>query len=265
MGALGVWIYNLAFATGHQRVAAGTGSLFTSLNPAMTFLLAVATGLERPRWNKVAGLVASVLGLYVVVVHGAGKALEAAYVRDALVLMAAPISWACYSVVSKPLTMRHSPLHLNFLVLGIASVPALGLALVDRSLHAKAALWGPGRHVAVQFLALACTVVGFWLWFEALKRVPATTAAAFVFLNAPLTVGFEWLWFDRVPGPAWFLGGAIVLAGVFISTRDRPASEPEPPAAEPPSEPPATPPPLERLPTRGASSPTGDAPVPGAA
>lgn len=220
LGLLAVWGYNLAFAAGHHRVPAGTGSLFTVLNPVLTFVLAAAIGLERPTLRKALGIALACAGLYTVVVYGAGRKVEPAYLRDALLLLGAPISWALYTVLSKPLVERFSPLHLNFLVLGLASLPALGIAVVDRGFHAKVAAWGGDRFFAALFLALACTVLAFWLWYEALKRLPATTAAAFVFLNAPLTVAFEWLWFGRVPRPAWVVGCAVVLAGVYLSTRE---------------------------------------------
>lgn len=226
LGLLNVWGYNLAFAAGHHRVPAGTGSLFTVLNPVLTFVLAVALGHERARWSKVAGIALAFSGLYTVVIYGSGRAVEAAYLRDALLLLGAPLSWSLFTVLSKPLLGRYRPLTLNFLVLGLASLPALGFAVVSTPFHAKVAAWGAERHLWALFLALVCTLLGFWLWYEALKRVPATTAAAFVFLNAPLTVAFDRLWFGHVPRSAWVLGCALVLAGVWISTREAAPTSP---------------------------------------
>ncbi|HRC84827.1 MAG TPA: DMT family transporter [Thermoanaerobaculia bacterium] len=221
LGLLSVWTYNLAFAVGHHRVPAGTGSLFTVLNPVLTFFLTVALGQERATWLKVAGLALAIVGLYTVVIHGSGRMVEPAYLRDALILVGAPASWSLCTTFSKPLVGRFSPLHLNFLVLGLASLPTLPLALADRGFQARVAAWTLPRYGAALFLALACTVLAFWLWYEALQRLPASTAAAFVFLNAPMTVAFEWLWFGRVPRPVWWLGCAVVLAGVYLCTRDR--------------------------------------------
>lgn len=219
LGFLNVWAYNLAFAAGHRRVGAGTGSLIITLNPVLTFLLAVLSGQERPTWRRAAGLAIAFGGIYVVVVHGAGRAVESAYLHDALLLLGAPASWAVYTVLSKPLVSRHSPLHLTFLVLGLASLPTLPLALASQTLRAKLALWGGERFGAALFLSLACTLFAFWLWYEALRRLPASKAAAFVFLNPPLALFFEWLWFGRVPAAGLFVGGALVLAGVFLCTR----------------------------------------------
>lgn len=235
LGALNVWAYNLAFAAGHRRVPAGTGSLVITLNPVLTFLLAVVVGLERATLRKALGLAIAIAGLYVVVVHGAGRAIEPAYLRDALLLGLAPASWATYTVLSKPLVGRWSPVHLTFLTLGLGSLPSFVPLALDGAFRRKVALWGSGPWIAALFLGIGCTLVGFWLWYEALRRIPASTAAAFVFLNPPLALFFEWLWFGRVPAAGLYLGGAIVLAGVWMcvgplrrASRDPGLPDPEP-------------------------------------
>lgn len=230
LGLLAVWGYNLAFGTGHQRVSAGAGALITTLNPVLTYLLALALGEERPAAAKLAGLALAFSGVYVVVVHGAGRAIEVAYLADAGVMLLAPASWAIYTVLSKPLLTGRSPLHLTFLVLGLGSLPALPLAALDARLHEKVGRWGFERFGATLFLALACTVLGYWLWYEALARLTSSNTAAFVFLNPPLALFFEWLWFDRLPAPGLLFGGVVVLAGVYLCLR-RPRRGPRPPAA----------------------------------
>jgi drug/metabolite transporter (DMT)-like permease len=190
--------------------------LITALNPAFTFVLAALFGLERATWRQALGLTVAFAGIYVVVVHGAGRAVEPAYLRDAAILLTAPISWSLYTVLSKPLVGRGSPLHLTFLILGIANLPTLPLAALLPALHAKVARWDPERYGAALFLALACTVVGFWLWYEGLRRLPASTVASFVFLNPPLALFFDWLWFGRVPASGLYVGGAIVLVGIYL-------------------------------------------------
>lgn len=220
LGFFNVWGYNLAFGEGHQRVPAGTGSLIIALNPVLTFLLATLLRQERPPWTRAAGLAVAFGGIYLVVVHGAGREVAAAYYLDALILLGAPVSWALYTVLGKSVLGESSPVHLTFLVLGLASLPTLPLALADSGLQAKVAAWGGVRFGAALFLSLGCTLLAFWLWYEALKRLPATTAAAFVFLNPPLTLCFEWLWFRRAPTLGLLLGGLVVLAGVYLCIRE---------------------------------------------
>lgn len=219
LGLINVWIYNLAFGEGQHLVAAGTASLIIALSPIFTFVLATAIGQEKPSLMRAAGLLLALCGIYVVVVYGAGRAVEGSYLKGAAILAIAPLSWAFYTVYSKPLFGRYAPLPATFLILGLVSVPAIPLALFDSGLRAHLAMWTPQRFFADLFLAIACTLVGYWFWSEALKRLPASKTAAFIFLNPPLAIFFEWLWLSRRPQPGLLAGGLLVLSGIYLCLR----------------------------------------------
>lgn len=221
LGLLSVWTYNLPFAFGQRLVPPGAASLIITLNPVLTFALAVFLRQERFAVARALGMGLAFAGVWQVIVHGAGRDLDGAYVLDALVLTLSPLSWALYTVLGKRLLGAASPLVLTYLTLGIASAPTLPLALLHPRLHAAVVRWPAERWVAALFLGLACTMVGYWLWNVALRRLPATTVAAFVFLNPPLAMLFEWLWFGSVPSWGLLVGGALVLAGVYLCITHR--------------------------------------------
>jgi len=219
LGLINVWAYNLAFAEGQHLVPAGTGSLIIALSPIFTFLLATLIGQEQPTLARAGGLLLALIGIYLVVVYGAGRAVGAAYITDAGILVLAPLSWAFYTVFSKPLFGRYAPVPATFLILGLASVPAIPFFFLDTQLRIQLSAWGPQRWFADLFLALACTLVGYWLWSEALKRLPASKTAAFIFLNPPLAIFFEWLWLGHRPQPGLIAGGLVVLSGIYLCLR----------------------------------------------
>lgn len=221
LGALNVWAYNLAFGKGQHRVPAGTASLIIALSPIFVFLLAIALGQERAQWGKALGLLVAMAGIYVVVVYGAGRAVEPAYVQDVLVLALAPFSWAIYTVLAKPLLADHSPVATTLATLTLGSLPTLPFFFFDPGFHHQVADWGASRWGAALFLAIGCTLLGFWFWFEALRRLPASKTAAFIFLNPPLAIFFEWLWQGRQPQAGLLAGGLLVLGGVYLCIRAR--------------------------------------------
>ena len=109
---------------------------------------------------------------------------------------------------------------MTYLTLAIGALPTLPLAFAHGGLRAAVVHWTAERWVAALFLGLACTLLGYTLWNFALKRLPATHVTAFVFLNPPLALLFEWLWFGTVPSWGLLLGGAFVLAGVYLCIGD---------------------------------------------
>ena len=216
LAVLSIWTYNLPFAFGQRLVPPGAASLIITLNPLLTFVLAMALGQERFSLVRALGLVLAFAGVWQVIVHGAGRELRGAYVGAALVLTLSPLSWAFYTVLAKRLLGKATPLLLTYLTLGIGSLPTLPLAFVHRGLRGAVAHWTPERWAAALFLGLACTCLGYVLWNVALRALPATNVAVFVFLNPPLTLLFEWLWFGTVPAWGLLAGGAMVLAGVYL-------------------------------------------------
>jgi len=216
LALLSVWTYNLPFAFGQRLVPPGAASLIITLNPVLIFVLAVLSRQERFSLARALGMALAFAGVWQVVVHGAGREVRGAYVAHALMLTLAPLSWAFYTVLSKRLLGKATPLMLTYSTLAIASVPTLPLALLHRPFLAAVEHWTPQRWVAALFLGLACTLLGYSLWNVALRRLPATTVGAFVFLNPPLALLFEWLWFGHVPAWGLLAGGALVLAGVYL-------------------------------------------------
>ncbi|HET9766095.1 MAG TPA: EamA family transporter [Thermoanaerobaculia bacterium] len=240
LGALSIWTYNLPFAFGQRLVPPGAASLIITLNPVLTFVLAVLLRQERFSTSRAIGLALAFAGVWQVVVYGAGRDLHGAFVTAALVLTLSPLSWSLYTVGAKRLLgdagnggdadgggggdigsgSGPSPVVVTYLTLAIGALPTLPLAFAHRGLRAAVAHWTAERWVAALFLGLACTLLGYTLWNFALKRLPATHVTAFVFLNPPLALLFEWLWFGSVPSWGLLLGGAFVLVGVYLCIGD---------------------------------------------
>jgi len=238
LGALSIWTYNLPFAFGQRLVPPGAASLIITLNPVLTFVLAVLLRQERFSTARAIGLALAFAGVWQVVVYGAGRDLHGAFVTAALVLTLSPLSWSLYTVGAKRLLGDArsggdaggdgdagsgggpSPVVMTYLTLAIGAIPTLPLAFAHRGLRAAVVHWTAERWVAALFLGLACTLLGYTLWNFALKRLPATHVTAFVFLNPPLALLFEWLWFGSVPSWGLLVGGAFVLVGVYLCIGD---------------------------------------------
>lgn len=234
LGALSMWTYNLPFAFGQKLVPPGAAALIITLNPVLTFVLAVLLRQERFSTPRAVGLALAFVGVWQVVVYGAGREVHGAYIVDALVLTLAPLSWSLYTVAGKHLFgdartgEGPSPVVVTYLTLAIGALPTVPIALLHRPLQSAMAHWQPVRWAAALFLGLACSLLGYTLWNVALKRLPATHVTAFVFLNPPLAILFEWLWFGSVPSWGLLLGGAFVLVGVYLCVgefRRAPATE----------------------------------------
>ncbi|MBD3160573.1 MAG: EamA family transporter [Candidatus Eisenbacteria bacterium] len=217
IGSMIVLSYNLLLNWGQGRVPAGTASLLISTNPFLTYLLALAVGQEGFRKRKVAGLVISFAAVYLLLADQ-GRRFGPGYGLSALSVLGAPLSWAIATIVGKPLVGREPPLRVIFLSLTVGSLPALALAPLDPTVRAAVPTFGPVEWFAVLHLSILCTLLGFAIWYAALRRLPASSVAAFVLLNPPLTILFGPLWGAGAPSASVLGYGAWILAGILLST-----------------------------------------------
>ncbi len=232
-GALGVPLYNFALVFGQQLgVPAPVASLTTALAPLFILVLAAVFLDERPTAALVIGLVVAVGGMLVIASGRVGDT-PVEYSWAVAITALAPLSWACYSILSKPLAGRVSPVLWSYLSIafgGLMILPLLPGAAWSQWSSLDARGW-----LALEYLTFPCTVVGFALWTWLLRHLPAGAVGLTVFLNPPLTTLSKWCLAQAAPmtfqfsigGREW-LGGALVLAGlaVGLSRRIRSPSRP---------------------------------------
>ncbi len=217
-GMLAVVGYNLPLNWGQGRVPPATASLLISTNPLIVYLLALAFLGERLRLIKVAGLVISFLGVYGLL-HVQHGQFGDTYVLYALVVLLAPLSWSLATVVGKPITGRVDPLLFTFAATCLGSIPYTATLILGGG-HVQEAIGAmPGLGwLAWIHLSVGCTVVGYAIWFWALRHLPASSVAAFVFLNPPLTLLFGILWGTDTFHWSLVVFGSIVLGGVALGS-----------------------------------------------
>ena len=218
MGLLMVPAYNLALNWGQGRVPPATASLIIATNPVFTFLLALVFLGERAAWSKFVGLAVAFLGVYLLV-RTQQQAFGSGYAVYALAVLLAPLAWAASTVLGKPIAGRADPMLMTFAATGAGSLPFLVTLIAGTGgVHETLRALTPVGWAALLHLSVLCTLVGFAIWFWALRYLAASTVAAFVFLNPPLTALFGPLWGTERLHWSTALYGIITLAGVALST-----------------------------------------------
>lgn len=217
LGILIVPVYNFFLNWGQEEVPAGTASLLIAMNPLFTYLIALAIRQEHHRIRKTVGLLLSFSGVYFLLVSE-GRAFGPGYGLRALSVLAAPFSWAIATVVARPVVVRENPIRMTYLSLAVGSALFLAAFPFDHSLRRAIGAFTMKDWFALTHLSLLCTIVGFGIWYSTLRKLPASSVAAFVLLNPPLTIAFGPLWGSGGPSGPLVLFGAWILAGIILST-----------------------------------------------
>jgi len=220
MGLTGVAGYNVFLYLGQSEIKPGAAALLTTLSPIFTLILAILLINEKVPWKRTAGILIAFAGLYYVVGWGQvglGRITGISHpeVKYALITALAPLSWSFYTIIGKSILKKRSPITVTYLTIILGTIPFLAF-LSNGFLH-KLQLMHLSHWIAIAHLSIMCTIVGFWIWFSALNRLPATTVSSFVYLNPPFAMFFGWMFFKEEVTVHFLLGSAVVLLGLYLA------------------------------------------------
>lgn len=229
LGVIGFFVYQICTFSALARIPASINAVLVATNVAFIALLSVLGYKERVSAGRAVGI-AIALGGVVLVTLGGGV-----LVRGQLNLagcgfsIAAAVSFALYTVLSKRILSRNDPLVVAALAMlsGALLLTALSAATVGFRALAAAP---PGIWALMILLGVTMIGIAYPLWFSCLKRMPATHASVFIYLTPVFAVVLSLAILRERFGWTFWLGAALVLAGIIAANWKRrgPGSSPPP-------------------------------------
>jgi len=211
LGLLGFTIYNFALNIGEMTISAASACFIINTIPIMTAIISFFFLGERIRLVGWMGMLLSLGGIGLIA-FGEGKSGLSFNTGSLLILVAAVCS-SVYFVWQKPLLQRYASLEVVCYVIWLGTIAMLpGAGGVGRTL-ASASL---SSTLAVAYLGVFPAVVAYFCWSSVLARMPASRAASFLYIVPLVTIVIGYVWLNEVPTILSFLGGLIVVSGVFI-------------------------------------------------
>jgi drug/metabolite transporter (DMT)-like permease len=212
-------VYNVALA--HTSVARGTLALSTL--PFMTMLVAAALGAERMTARKTTGVLLAMGGVALALITGLANAPEGAW-RGDLIMMAATLIMAFYSVWSRPFVARSSSLGFVTAAMGFGGGCLTAYAAASHGFGVTAG-FATAQWIAVAYLAVGGGAGAFYLWSFALARTTPTRVANTLTINPLIASIGAALVLDEPIGLNVIVGLIAVGAGIWIASSDgRPAA-----------------------------------------
>ena len=218
LGLVNMPLNQYLFVAGLRYTTAPNAALAFALSPVFVLVLASVFLGERLRWHAIMGIALAVLGA-VIVAFQRGASLRSEVTVGNLMELAASCAWAFYTVWGRPLVQRYGAVPTT----AFGMLWGLGLfmpvaALVPGGLLPPDAI-SPRQWGEIAYLGIVTSGVGWALWYVLLRQIEASRLAVFNNLQPILTVILSWLAFGEVPPPAFWIGGAIALAGVLLAQR----------------------------------------------
>ena len=219
LGFTGIFLYNICFFGALARVPAGRTSLFVSLTPIVTAVLAGLIFSERLGVRRWVGIAVALIGAIVVITRGdliegitdISKSLG----LGELMMLGAVLSWATYTLISRKVLETLSPIVATtygtlwgFVFLSIAAVGEfkdIDWMLLD---------W----HVwtSVFYLGAFGTVLAFIWYYQGIQTVGPSRTAIFTNLVPAFGVLFSAVLLGEPILISMVVGGFIAVLGVSL-------------------------------------------------
>lgn len=217
---IGNTLYQLLFINGIARTSPGNASLIMASSPIWIVVLGFLLRIERINRLMFAGILLSFAGIVLLVTGGGNVEIDRAnIVGDALILGCAML-WAIYTVASKPLLARYSPLGMTAWSMLAGTIPLI-LFAIPEILRQDWSAVAPVAWIGMFYSGGLSVAIGYAIWHASVQRVGNARTAIYNNLTPVVAILFAWLTLGAAPAAIQLLGGAIVLVGLMVTRRGR--------------------------------------------
>ncbi|WP_298135939.1 EamA family transporter [Flavobacterium sp.] len=199
-----------------QTLPSGLTSIMSALSPVIIFIGGILFGIEKPRLKGFIGVLLGFLGVVFIFRNGLEDILDPNYKTGMLFLSIAILSWSAGTVYSKKHTHKSSNIALNlFYQFSISSIIQFALAFIFSS-DTDISTWSLRSVFAVLYLAIFGSVLAFFCYYYALKRVTVLQVSILNYINIVIAVFLGWLILDEIITIDFIIATALIILGVFI-------------------------------------------------
>jgi len=224
LGLIGHTIYQLLFIHGIARTTAGNSSLILATMPIFVALLSSVLGIERVGRKVWQGVMLSFVGI-LFIVEGAGRTLtltDQSWIGDLLVLTGT-IFWSTYTVLSKPLLQRYSPLKLTTLTMVIGTLPLVLFSVPSLKEQNWSSIPFQGW-LSLAFSFCFAIAIGYVIWYTGVSRIGNARTALYENLITVIAVAVAWIFLSETMTLLQVLGAVLVFASLYLARRSSTAN-----------------------------------------
>ena len=214
----GIFAYNALVFVGLTLGPASDGAIIVpTLNPVLTVFIATFLG-ERLTRNKVAGIGCATIGAVVVLIGAqGGAAFSAQRLISDLLMLGGALCWSVYATLGAITTKAGSPLGVTAVACLIGAAMLFPFGFLEHG-YRDLPSWPASAWLDVAYLVIFATIVGFVLFYWAVRRFGAGLASMVSYLVPVFALIQAVLLLGEHVTPLEVTGGAIILIGVRLAT-----------------------------------------------
>lgn len=217
LSSLMIIIANGMTTVAEQSIPSGLTSLLNALSPIVVFIGCVLIGLQKLTLKGVIGVVVGFLGVAFIFRDGLGDLLDPDYKTGIVYLAIAISGWATGTIYTKKYTHHSSNIILDLFYQFVFSAVVQLIFAFTFSKTIEPSMWSGESLLAVLYLGVFGSIVGYFCYIYALKRVTATEVSILSYFNTVIALFLGWLVLDEVITFDLLIATVLIIVGVFIT------------------------------------------------
>ena len=199
-----------------KTVPSSLAAIMSSISPMIIFIGSIFMGLQRATFKGFLGLIVGFSGVAFIFREGLGQILDPNYGIGILFLSIAILSWSAGVIYSKIKIQRTDVIALSlFYQFLISAVIQIVCAFIFSS-DANPSDWSARSLMATVYLAVFGSVLAFFCYHYALKRVSTVQISILNYVNIIIAVFLGWLLLDEKVTSDIIIAAILIILGVFI-------------------------------------------------
>ncbi|WP_125722760.1 DMT family transporter [Flavobacterium ustbae] len=199
-----------------QTLPSGLASVISALAPILIFLGSILFGLQKMSLKGFIGVVIGFSGVVLIFKDGLGSFLDADYRTGMIFMGFAILAWASGTIYTKIHGSKSNNIILNlFYQFTIASCIQLVLASIF-SPNPDVSSWSLTSIGAALYLSIFGSVIAFFSYNYALKRVTPVQVSILAYINTIIAVFLGWLLLNERITVEFIIATILIILGVFI-------------------------------------------------
>jgi drug/metabolite transporter (DMT)-like permease len=207
---------------GTRLTGAANASLVTSASPVFIMLFGVLILGERASRQRGLALLLAFLGV-LAVIDPRTASLQSGSLVGNLALLAAAVTWGLYSVLVRQVSQTAGTVEVSLLAF-LGGLPlALGMSVVERT-RLPVGEVTPLIVAGIVYLGVISTALAMYLWNKSLQLLEAGVVSLLFFAQPVVGVGLGAMLLGEPLSGAFWLGAALISAGVLLAARPVPGA-----------------------------------------
>lgn len=217
---LGITLFFTAQYTGIQMAGASIAAILVCLlSPILITVLSAIMFKEHVTRMQSLGVGIAAMGTLTVIMGGSSSFSGSTdFMLGSLILLSTPFLWTAYTLLGNRVMEGNDA----FVVVAYVNMMG-GLFLVPFSVAENslglALKMGLGGWLAILYLALTCSVLGYYIWFHVLKQEGPSVTSSFLFAEPLITVLFAVTFIGEQVNLFILGGGLLIFTGVYLVSK----------------------------------------------